>query len=170
MSTAYWTTIDSPLGPLWLTAGDAGLTGLYMGRPPTLDGAGWVEDDSPFTAARDQLDGYFAGELREFDVELNPAGTPFQLEVWAALRAIPYGETRSYREIAEQIGRPTASRAVGAANGRNPISIIVPCHRVVGTSGVLTGYAWGLDRKRSLLDLEIGTTGQVRLPAPAVVA
>ncbi|TDE07932.1 methylated-DNA--[protein]-cysteine S-methyltransferase [Jiangella asiatica] len=169
MTTAYWTAVDSPLGTLWLTGDGAGLSGLYMGRPAMLDNDGWVEDDAPFTAASHQLAAYFAGELREFDVPLNPSGTPFQQEVWAALRAIPYGETRSYREIAEQIGRPTASRAVGAANGRNPICIVVPCHRVVGSSGVLTGYAWGLDRKRTLLDLE--TTGsQQRLPAPAVVA
>ena len=153
--TTYWTTIDSPVGTLWLTGDGAALTGLYMGRPAALDLPGWVEDDAPFAAAREQLTAYFAGERQEFDLPLNPVGTPFQQQVWAALRAIPYGETRSYREIAEQLGRPTASRAVGAANGRNPISVIVPCHRVVGSSGVLTGYAWGLERKRALLDLEL---------------
>lgn len=153
--TTYWTTIDSPVGTLWLTGDGTALTGLYMERPATLDLPGWVEDDAPFAAAVEQLADYFAGERREFDLPLSPVGTPFQQQVWAALRAIPYGETRSYREIAEQLGRPTASRAVGAANGRNPISVIVPCHRVVGSSGVLTGYAWGLERKRALLDLEL---------------
>ncbi|MBB5787424.1 methylated-DNA--[protein]-cysteine S-methyltransferase [Jiangella mangrovi] len=153
--TTYWTTIDSPVGTLWLTGDGTALTGLYMERPAVLDLPGWVEDDTSFAAAREQLAAYFAGELREFSLPLNPVGTPFQQQVWAALRAIPYGETRSYREIAEQLGRPTASRAVGAANGRNPISVIVPCHRVVGSSGVLTGYAWGLERKRALLDLEV---------------
>lgn len=153
--TTYWTTTDSPVGTLWLTGDGAALTGLYMERPALLDLPGWVEDDAPFAAAREQLAAYFAGERQEFDLPLSPIGTPFQQQVWAALRAIPYGETRSYREIAEQLGRPTASRAVGAANGRNPISVIVPCHRVVGSSGVLTGYAWGLERKRALLDLEM---------------
>lgn len=153
--TTYWTTIDSPVGTLWLTGDGTALTGLYMERPALLDLPGWVEDDAPFAAARDQLTAYFAGERQAFDLPLNPMGTPFQRQVWEALRAIPYGETRSYREIAEQLGRPTASRAVGAANGRNPISVIVPCHRVVGSSGVLTGYAWGLERKRALLDLEL---------------
>lgn len=151
----YWTTTDSPIGTLWLTGDGAALTGLYMERPALLDLPGQVEDDAPFAAAREQLAAYFAGERHEFDLPLDPVGTPFQQQVWAALRAIPYGETRSYREIAEQLGRPTASRAVGAANGRNPISVIVPCHRVVGSSGVLTGYAWGLERKRALLDLEL---------------
>ncbi|WP_053203897.1 methylated-DNA--[protein]-cysteine S-methyltransferase [Jiangella muralis] len=150
----YWTTIDSPLGTLWITGDGAALTGLYMERPAMLDQPGWIEDDAPFTPVREQLDAYFAGRREEFDLPLSPVGTPFQQQVWAALRAIPYGETRSYREIAEQLGRPTASRAVGAANGRNPISVIVPCHRVVGSSGVLTGYAWGLERKQALLDLE----------------
>lgn len=155
--TTYWTTTDSPVGTLWLTGDGAALTGLYMERPALLDLPGWVEDDAPFAAAREQLAAYFAGERQEFDLPLSPVGTPFQQQVWAALRAIPYGETRSYREIAEQLGRPTASRAVGAANGRNPISVIVPCHRVVGSSGVLTGYAWGLERKRALLDLELAS-------------
>jgi methylated-DNA-[protein]-cysteine S-methyltransferase len=154
--TMFWTTIDSPVGTLWLTGDGSALTGLYMERPVVLDLPGWVEDDAPFATAREQLAAYFTGERQEFDLPLNPVGTQFQLQVWAALRAIPYGETRSYREIAEQLGRPTASRAVGAANGRNPISVIVPCHRVVGSSGVLTGYAWGLERKRALLDLETG--------------
>ena len=102
-----------------------------------------------------QLDAYFAGSLRNFDVDLHPAGTEFQYRVWAALQTIPYGRTRSYGQIADQVGSPAASRAVGLANGRNPISIIVPCHRVIGASGNLTGYGGGIERKRSLLELEI---------------
>ena len=104
-----------------------------------------------------QLDEYFAGERTEFDVPLDPVGTEFQLRAWAALRRIPYGETRSYGEQARTIGAPAAVRAVGAANGRNPISIIVPCHRVVGSNGSLTGFGGGLDAKRYLLDLEART-------------
>jgi methylated-DNA-[protein]-cysteine S-methyltransferase len=147
MSTTYWTELESPLGSLWLTADDVGLTGLVMnGHRPPIGRSDGVQADEPFMAVRQQLDAYFAGELREFDLPLHPAGTPFQLDVWDALRTIPFGEVRSYRDIAEQIGRPAASRAVGAANGRNPISVIVPCHRVIGASGLLTGYAWGLDR------------------------
>lgn len=161
MTVAYWTITASPLGELWLTADDAGLTGLYMERPHVLDDTAveWVEDDGPFTAVRTQLDAYFAGELQEFDIPLHMSGTPFQLQVWEALTEIPYGEVRSYRDIAEAIGRPTASRAVGMANGRNPVSVIVPCHRVIGASGALTGYGWGLDRKRALLDLEVKVAG-----------
>lgn len=173
MNITYWTAIDSPLGTLWLTADDIGLTGLYMKQPDEVsDHAGWIEDDAPFATVGEQLGAYFAGDLREFDVPLHLTGTPFQQRVWEALRTIPYGEVRSYREIAEQIGRPTASRAVGAANGRNPISVIVPCHRVIGTSGVLTGYAWGLDRKRTLLDLEAPADLIKRelSPGPAAVA
>ncbi|NDL58088.1 methylated-DNA--[protein]-cysteine S-methyltransferase [Phytoactinopolyspora mesophila] len=157
MSQIYWTTIDSPVGELLLTADDAGLTGLHMEErrhgPAGIDPR-WVRDESTFADAHKQIDAYFAGELQEFDLPLNPSGTTFQRRVWASLRTIPYGEVRSYREIAEEIGRPTASRAVGMANGRNPISIIVPCHRVIGTSGALTGYGGGLERKRLLLDME----------------
>ena len=103
---------------------------------------------------RAQLAEYFAGERTRFDLELAPAGTPFQLEVWEALRRIPYGGTRSYGELAAELGRPGSARAVGAANARNPISIVVPCHRVVGSAGALTGYAGGVEAKRALLDLE----------------
>ncbi|WP_129669760.1 methylated-DNA--[protein]-cysteine S-methyltransferase [Phytoactinopolyspora endophytica] len=159
--TTYWTTTDSPIGPLLLTADDYGLTGLYMEErrhgPPDVDPS-WIRNDAAFRDAAEQLDAYFAGEIKEFDLSLNPSGTPFQREVWSALRTIGYGEVCSYRDIAEQIGRPTAFRAVGLANGRNPISIIVPCHRVVGTSGSLTGYGGGLERKQALLDLEAGRT------------
>jgi methylated-DNA-[protein]-cysteine S-methyltransferase len=126
----------------------------------------WRRDDSAFTEACGQLDEYFAGERTEFDLPLNPAGTPFQRRVWDALKTIPYGEIRSYGEIAEQIGRPGAARAVGLANGRNPISIVVPCHRVIGASGALTGYGGGLERKQYLLDLETRvSTGQATLYA-----
>ena len=103
-----------------------------------------------------QLEAYFAGGLTEFDVDMRLDGSGFQRRVWAALTTIPYGQTRSYGEIADQIGAPTAARAVGAANGRNPISIIVPCHRVIGSAGRLTGYGGGIDRKRILLELEMG--------------
>ncbi|WP_166346761.1 methylated-DNA--[protein]-cysteine S-methyltransferase [Phytoactinopolyspora limicola] len=157
MSRTFWTELDSPVGPLLLTADDAGLTGLYMEERrhgPHDIGPGWIRSDEPFGAAEEQLEHYFAGQLREFDLPLNPTGTPFQQRVWAALTSIPYGEVRSYREIAEQIGHPTAYRAVGLANGRNPISIVVPCHRVIGASGALTGYGGGIERKRMLLELE----------------
>jgi methylated-DNA-[protein]-cysteine S-methyltransferase len=113
-----------------------------------------VSTDPLLLAAADQLIAYFAGELRVFHIPLAPRGTPFQREVWAAVAAIPYGSTATYSEIAAAVGRPSACRAVGAANGRNPLPVIVPCHRVVGAAGGLTGYGGGLDRKRSLLDLE----------------
>jgi methylated-DNA-[protein]-cysteine S-methyltransferase len=157
MNTTRWTVTDSPIGPLLLTADDGGLTRLYMEvrkHGPDEVQPEWQRDDSAFTEACRQLDEYFAGERTVFDLPLNPAGTPFQLRVWEALKTIPYGEIRSYGEIAEQIGRPGAARAVGLANGRNPISIVVPCHRVIGASGALTGYGGGLERKQYLLDLE----------------
>lgn len=153
------TVIDSPYGPLTLVADDSVLCGLYMTaqrhRPPEEDFG--PRDDTPFAAAADQLAAYFAGELKEFTLELGLRGTPFQRAVWAQLRKIPYGETRTYGELAEALGSPAASRAVGLANGRNPIGIIVPCHRVIGAGGGLTGYGGGLDRKRRLLDFESGT-------------
>jgi methylated-DNA-[protein]-cysteine S-methyltransferase len=156
--SSYFTEITSPIGDLTLTSDGRALTGLYMNehrhRPP-LDPAA-VRDAAPFEEARWQLSQYFAGERTAFDLELNPSGTPFQREVWQALTEIPYGETVSYGELARRLGRPAASRAVGLANGRNPISIVVPCHRVVGASGSLTGYGGGLERKRFLLELEAG--------------
>ncbi|SDR91132.1 methylated-DNA--[protein]-cysteine S-methyltransferase [Agrococcus carbonis] len=152
------TIIDSPIGPLTLVRGDAGLTGLYMpDHSPAPDEARFGDrDDAAFTDAVQQLGEYWAGERTAFDLPLAGMGTPFQQRVWAALRAIPYGETRTYGWIAEQLGQPTAVRAVGLANGRNPLSIVVPCHRVVGASGALTGYAGGVERKRFLLDHERG--------------
>ena len=155
--TTYWTMIDSPLGPLLLTADEMGISGVLMDADvdgQIAPGAGWVEDPSRFAEARRQLAEYFAGQRTEFDLPLNAKGTAFQRDVWTALQTIPYGEVRSYGQIAAQIGRPGASRAVGLANGRNPIAVIVPCHRVIGSSGALTGYGGGLERKRLLLDLE----------------
>ncbi|GHA13738.1 methylated-DNA--[protein]-cysteine S-methyltransferase [Streptomyces echinoruber] len=150
------TVIDSPYGPLTLVATDGVLSGLYMDgqrhRPPQETFG--VRDDRPFTEAVEQLEAYFAGELKEFTVPLRLEGTPFQRRVWDQLRRIPYGETRSYGDLAAALGSPGASRAVGLANGRNPVGIIVPCHRVIGASGSLTGYGGGLDRKRRLLEFE----------------
>ncbi len=148
----------SPLGDLLLVASAQGLTGLYFIDQQYLPQktADWIRDDEwpAFVTARSQLAGYFAGERRAFELPLAPAGTPFQQAVWMKLREIPYGATTSYGVIAARLGQPTASRAVGAANGRNPIGIIVPCHRVIGRSGTLTGYAGGLERKQALLELE----------------
>ncbi|MFG3027439.1 methylated-DNA--[protein]-cysteine S-methyltransferase [Streptomyces sp. NPDC048253] len=153
------TIVDSPYGPLTLVADDGVLCGLYMTeqrhRPPEENFG--PRDDTLFGDAEEQLEAYFAGELKEFSLELRLHGTPFQRSVWDGLRKIPYGETRTYGELAEALGNPTASRAVGLANGRNPIGIIVPCHRVIGAGGGLTGYGGGLDRKRRLLDFEGGT-------------
>ncbi|MCX5135869.1 methylated-DNA--[protein]-cysteine S-methyltransferase [Streptomyces sp. NBC_00340] len=150
--------IDSPYGPLTLVADDGVLCGLYMvgQRHRPQEETFGERDDTLFGEVTEQLDAYFAGELKEFTVELRLAGTPFQRSVWDRLRQIPYGETRSYGELAEALGNLGASRAVGLANGKNPVGIIVPCHRVVGASGGLTGYGGGLDRKQRLLDFESG--------------
>ncbi|WSD81736.1 methylated-DNA--[protein]-cysteine S-methyltransferase [Streptomyces sp. NBC_01558] len=150
--------IDSPYGPLTLVADDGVLCGLYMvgQRHRPQEETFGERDDTLFDEVTEQLDAYFAGELKEFTVELRLAGTPFQRSVWDRLRQIPYGETRSYGELAEALGSLGASRAVGLANGKNPVGIIVPCHRVVGASGGLTGYGGGLDRKQRLLDFESG--------------
>ena len=151
MTVERYAQIDSPIGPLLLTGDDESITGLYMSRDP--DGR---RDDGAFTRAREQLDAYFAGELEIFDLPLAPRGTEFQRRVWDELRQIPYGQTTSYGALAAKIGRPDACRAVGLANGRNPISIIIPCHRVIGASGALTGYGGGIERKRWLLAHERG--------------
>jgi len=145
--------MDSPVGRLTLVGGGGKLAGLYMTEQrhrPAEDHFG-DRDDTLFPDVVGQLAEYFAGERTEFTVPLAPRGTPFQHLVWDALRAVPYGETVTYGELAERIGRPSAARAVGHANGHNPISIIVPCHRVVGAAGALTGYGGGLPRKRFLL-------------------
>lgn len=147
--------VDSPIGPLTVAGHDRTLTHLLMlDHAHGPDRTGWHRDGTALPAAVEQLKAYFAGDLTEFDLKLELAGTDFQRRVWAALLTIPYGKTRSYSQIARQIGAPSASRAVGLANGRNPISIIVPCHRVIGANGSLTGYSGGIDRKRALLDLE----------------
>ncbi len=152
----FFTTVDSPIGDLLLTSDGTSLTGLYMSNPrgESRPAREWHRSDEPFLAVKEQLAAYFAGALTTFDVPLKAHGTPFQQRVWAALLTIPYGETVSYAEIARRIGDPKAIRAVGAANGRNPISIIIPCHRVIGASGALTGYGGGIERKRALLMLE----------------
>ncbi len=149
--------MDSPIGPITLVGAGGALTGLYMAEHRYAPASFGSRDDAALADAVAQLTEYFAGTRTEFDLELAPTGTPFQRQVWAALREVPYGETTTYGELAATIGRPTASRAVGHANGHNPISIVVPCHRVVGTSGSLTGYGGGLPRKRFLLALEAGT-------------
>ena len=154
-----YSVYSSPIGDLLLTSDGDALTGLTMclhkGRPAQGPKAGWQRDDSVFQAVRDQLGAYFGGRLRDFELHLRMDGTPFQHQVWDGLRAIPYGETVSYAELARRIGRPGASRAVGSANGRNPISIVVPCHRVIAADGTLGGYGGGLDRKEWLLQHEV---------------
>ncbi|MEU4096007.1 methylated-DNA--[protein]-cysteine S-methyltransferase [Streptomyces sp. NPDC026673] len=166
MSARTHTLIDSPVGPLTLVATDGVLSGLYMTgqrhRPPE-ESFGERHDPagSPFARAAEQLGAYFAGELTAFDLPLDLRGTPFQQRVWAGLRAIPYGTVMTYGQLADKLGSPGASRAVGLANGRNPVGVIVPCHRVVGASGGLTGYGGGLERKRYLLDLELGLTSHM---------
>ncbi|MFZ1177659.1 MAG: methylated-DNA--[protein]-cysteine S-methyltransferase [Mycobacterium sp.] len=148
-------TIDSPIGPLTLAGHDSVLTNLRMvDQTYEPSHAGWSSNPGAFNDAVEQLLAYFAGELTEFAIEFDLGGTEFQQRVWKALLTIPYGETRSYGKIAEQIGAPGSARAVGLANGHNPIAIVVPCHRVIGANGSLTGYGGGLDRKRTLLKLE----------------
>lgn len=154
------TLIDSPYGPLTLVATDGLLSGLYMTeqrhRPP--EETFGDRDADPFAEATNQLEAYFEGELKEFDLPMRLDGTPFQRTVWQQLQLIPYGETRTYGELAALLGKPNASRAVGLANGKNPIGVIVPCHRVIGTGGSLTGYGGGLDRKQRLLAFEGAAT------------
>lgn len=155
MSGMQFRAIDSPVGVITLAGADGHLRHLRMEDQtyePSHDG--WEPKDAAFPDAVEQLRAYFAGELTEFDLKLDLAGTVFQRKVWDALCTIPYGETRTYGDIAEQIGSPGAFRAVGLANGHNPVGIIVPCHRVIGANGSLTGYGGGLDRKKTLLDLE----------------
>ncbi|MFI1467876.1 methylated-DNA--[protein]-cysteine S-methyltransferase [Streptomyces wuyuanensis] len=152
------TVTDSPYGPLTLVATDSVLSGLYMTEQRHRPGEETFGDPDPrpFREAIRQLDAYFAGELTDFDLPLHLAGTAFQRTVWEQLLLIPYGETRTYGELAGALGNPGASRAVGLANGKNPVGIIVPCHRVIGASGGLTGYGGGLDRKQRLLAFERG--------------
>ena len=163
MDTIRFTEMDSPIGPLQLLGTERGLAGLFMQNhrhgPEDAEQAGWQRDDKLFANARKQLTDYFAGHRKSFDLSLDRealSGTDFQRRVWSELEKIPYGITISYGELAKRVGNPAAVRAVGLANGRNPISIIVPCHRVIGANGTLTGYGGGLERKRWLLELESG--------------
>jgi methylated-DNA-[protein]-cysteine S-methyltransferase len=150
------TRMDSPIGELTVTAVDGVLTGVYMNEQRHLPKtpAGYRHDDAGLAHVVAQLDAYFAGELTDFDMPMSMQGTEFQRRVWASLCEIPYGETISYGELARWVGNPKASRAVGLANGRNPVAIVVPCHRVIGANGSLTGYGGGLERKVWLLEHE----------------
>ena len=152
----HYTYHDTPIGPLLLAERDGNLTTIRFPLDSQREAPepGWVLADAPFDEVRVQLDGYFAGRRQRFDLPLAPTGTTFQRRVLEALQAIPFGETRSYKEVAAAIGKPRAVRAVGAANGRNPIPIIIPCHRVIGSDGSLTGFGGGLAAKRALLALE----------------
>jgi len=155
MSAIQFRSVDSPVGLLTLAGRDGRLRHLRMvDQTYEPSHEGWEPNDTAFPDAVEQLESYFAGELFDFELDLDLVGTRFQRDVWAALLTIPYGQTRSYGEIAAQIGSHGASRAVGLANGHNPIGIIVPCHRVIGANGSLTGYGGGLERKRALLALE----------------
>jgi methylated-DNA-[protein]-cysteine S-methyltransferase len=156
-SSTLYSPLDWPLGRLWMTSDGETLTGLYFtdGREQ-IDPSAWTRDDRAgiFARVREQLREYWEGGRREFDLPLKPAGTPFQQRVWQRISDVPFGGTISYRDLAERAGSPASSRAAGLATGRNPISIIIPCHRIVGSNGSLTGYGGGLDRKRALLDFE----------------
>ena len=152
----YYCYLSTPVGDL-LLAGDDGalcLVGFPQGKMRHDPEPDWIFNEKPFVAARQQLEEYFAGERKDFDLPLHLSGTEFQISVLEELQRIPYGETTSYGDIAERIGRPKAMRAVGAANGRNPIPVIIPCHRVIGSGGDLTGFGGGLDTKEALLRLE----------------
>ena len=162
----FYTRTPSPLGPLLLVGTADALTSLWLpsdrGRlDPEPE---WVQSPRPFKEIVRQLDAYFAGQLRRFDLSLAPAGTAFQQRVWGALCDIPYGETVSYGTLARRIERPAAVRAVGAANGQNPIAIVIPCHRVIGSDGRLVGYGGGLPAKSALLDLERRVAGKADRP------
>ncbi|MFG2616108.1 methylated-DNA--[protein]-cysteine S-methyltransferase [Streptomyces sp. NPDC048507] len=159
MNSKTHTVVDSPLGPLTLVATDGVLSALYMSEHRHKPGEETFGErvpagEEPFAAVVRELTAYFGGELTRFTVPVRLEGTPFQRSVWAQLQRIPYGETWSYGRLAAELGNPNASRAVGLANGKNPVSIIVPCHRVIGASGAMTGYGGGLDRKVRLLELE----------------
>jgi methylated-DNA-[protein]-cysteine S-methyltransferase len=154
-----YTTAESPIGQLLLIGDGETLRGVHIqeGRKPARIGDSWKRAEEPFVEVRKQLDEYFGGERVGFELALAATGSDFERRVWRELEAIPYGETTSYGELAGRIGHPGSARAVGMANGRNPISIIVPCHRVIGADGTLTGYGGGVERKRFLLELEQGT-------------
>lgn len=161
--TTYYTVWASSLQPVVLTSDGESLTGLYLSERAQAEiaqkaaaSADWIQDDkaAPFAEAKQQLEAYFAGRQTTFDLPLKLEGTPFQRQVWDELRKLPYGVTVSYGELARRIGNPKACRAVGLANGQNPVSIVVPCHRVIGANGKLTGYSGGLSRKETLLAFE----------------
>jgi methylated-DNA-[protein]-cysteine S-methyltransferase len=153
-----YTFTETPIGAILIAGdGEAIIETYFAGAKPKPD---WIRDDDVLREAAGQLQAYFAGELRDFDLPLAPRGTEFQQSVWSALREIPYGETTTYSTIANRIGRPAAIRAVGAANGANPIPIVIPCHRVIGSNGSMTGFGGGIDVKRKLLALEARVAGQ----------
>jgi len=160
----YYCYLESPLGELLLAGEDDALSliGFPKGKMRHDPEPDWIYNEKPFALVRRQLQEYFAGERKDFDLPLKVTGTEFQVQVLDALRRIPYGETRSYADIAKRIGRPKATRAVGAANGRNPIPIVIPCHRVIGSSGDLTGFGGGLDTKEALLRLEAENSSLLR--------
>lgn len=156
MEALRYTLVDTPLG-LVLVAGNEGSIkriNFQHGNAPVKIPKDWERDDAALVDAADQLRAYFAGRLRTFELPLQAGGTPFQQRVWGQLRKIPYGETRTYGQLAQKLGKPTASRAVGAANGQNPLPIVVPCHRVIGSTGALTGFYGGVHLKEFLLDHE----------------
>lgn len=153
-----YTYVDTPIGAILVAGDDNAIVEIqFAGAEPKPE---WIRDDAALAGAASQLGAYFAGELCAFDLPLAPRGTNFQQSVWRALRAIPYGETTTYAKIAERIGKPRAVRAVGAANGANPIPIVIPCHRVIGSSGSMTGFGGGIDVKRQLLALEARVAGR----------
>ncbi len=160
--------VDTPVGELLLAGDEGGLRYISFpsGKHRIDPEPGWAHDAGAFSDARAQLEEYFAGRRTRFHLQLAPTGTRFQLDVLEALQEIPYGETQSYGDVARRIGRPRAVRAVGTANGRNPLPIVIPCHRVIGSDGSLTGYGGGLDAKRFLLELERGGRGASRITHP----
>ncbi len=165
METVF-TIMPSPLGELLIARREAGLLFVEFYPIRKIPLADWQRDDGAFADVTGQLTAYFAGELKNFDVTLAPQGTPFQRRVWATLQTIPYGQTITYAELARRLGDEKAARAVGAANGRNPIAIIIPCHRVIGSNGSLIGYGGGLERKETLLSLERHGCGLVSHQLP----
>ena len=167
--TRFWHEIDSPVGALLLASDGERLTRIHFqsGPHPLRPPAQWRAAAAPFAAAAVQFAEYFAGQRRQFNLPLAPSGTEFQLRVWQALRAIAYGETISYGELARRIGNPRGPRAVGLANGANPLPIVVPCHRVIGANGALTGFGGGVPIKRALLALEGALPGELPYAAPA---
>lgn len=156
MTILFYTFMDTPIGPFLVAGNEHALfhTSFSTGRRPREPRPDWIAESGPIQSYVDQFNAYFDGELTAFDMKLAPSGSPFQMQVWAALQEIPYGVTWSYGQLAKHIGDPGASQAVGAANGANPLPIVIPCHRVVGGDGTLTGFGGGLETKLTLLSLE----------------